>query len=84
LLSGASRDTDNLTRVVDALSVRTRGTRYINGEKATVSEKKTVKYPSAIGERTDNIAVIVDAKRSSQDGARDPSSPVVFRKCPTI
>ena len=69
--SGAVRNPDNLTRVVDALSVRTGSTRYIDGEKAAVSEKKAVKCAPVIGERTDDVAVIVDAKRSSQEGSRN-------------
>src|SRR5439155_10124151 len=70
VLTGASGDTDSLARVVDAQSVRAGRPGHINGDKATLSEKKAVERAPVIGEETDDVAVIVDPKRGSQDSAR--------------
>src|SRR4030095_682426 len=69
VLTGASGDTDNLTGVVNALGVRAGSPRRINGDKTAPGEKKAVKCGSVIGERTDNVAVIADAKRRSHASA---------------
>src|SRR5713226_9159506 len=71
VLTGASGDTDNLTGVVDVQSICAGRTRHINGNKAPLSEKKAMECAPVLGVETDDVAVIVDPKRSSQDGARN-------------
>src|SRR5437879_11698495 len=41
-----------------------------NGEKATLAEKKATEWPP-VSEETDDVAVIVDTKRRSQDSPLD-------------
>src|SRR5438876_2448044 len=71
VLTGASGNTDNLTGVVDVQSVCAGRTRHIYGDKAPLSEKKAMECAPVTGEGTDDVAVIVDPKRSSQDGTRN-------------
>lgn len=83
-LSSTPADADNLTRIVDALSVRTGSVRHINGDKAALGEKKSVKCAPVTRERPDNIAVIVDAKRSSEESAwNDDAGEPSLRNSPT-
>ena len=63
-------DTRNLTGIVDAQRGCVRRARHINGEKATLAEKKATEWPP-VSEETDDVAVIVDTKRRSQDSPLD-------------
>src|SRR5438128_1253561 len=71
VLTGASGGTDNLTGVVNVQNVCAGRTRHINGDKAPLSQKKAMECAPVTGEDTDDVAVIVNPKRSSQEGTRN-------------
>ena len=64
-LGGAFGDTDNLTSVVDAPSDRGSHAGHVNRDQAPPGEKKAMEYATVLSVDTDDVAVIVDALRSS-------------------